>query len=179
VNDGIITFWEWFRKGAGGKPGWRRMVNIWLIVHLFAGLLMSFLIEVPIGLVAKDALLPMLAVFIGLTFSWAGNAHSLMLSAEIKELAKNNAGGIYDYIYAFQLSILIMLFTIGLWTMALLQPKYILSSQIFLEYFNQCSTIILYASASLTLRTCWQAVVGTNMLLLVKSFLSDLVKPQD
>ncbi len=168
-NNKLFTFWHWFFYGTGGSPGWTRLLNSYLIVHLIFGVALTYLIELPVSDVAENALLPMLAVFIGLTFSWAGNAHSLMQTPEVQEIASNKPGGIYEYVYTFQLSILIMLVTIGLWTLAMLEPRAFIQDEKVIMLFNLFATIFLYASGSLTLRTCWHAVVGTNMLLLWRS----------
>ena len=168
MSEKLLTFWMWFLRGSGSKPGYRRVINSWLIFHFIIGLIVNFVILLNVSDVAKSALLPMLAVFIGLTFSWAGNAHSLLQSSEIIEKANENPGGIYEYVYTFQLCILIMLITIALWTSAMLEPKALINDN-YLNEFNFFATVFLYAFASLSLRTCWHAVVGTNMLLLWKA----------
>jgi hypothetical protein len=171
MSDPIVSFWTWFFSGTGGKPGFQRVFNKWIFIHLSIGILLSKIIT-SIGSTSKDALIPMISVFIGLTFSWAGNVNSLLQSEKIIEMSKNKNGGIYEYVYTFQLCIFIMITAIGAWTAAAMQLPYPkLMNFIDYDTFDLMSKIFLLSALSLTLRTCWQTIVGANFLLLSQIFL--------
>jgi hypothetical protein len=164
----VPTFWRWFGVGSGGVPGFRRLLNVWLLLHLLIGSVAATLINTELHELAQDALLPLLAILVGLTFSWAGNAHALMQSEEIVEYAKKKAGGMPDYVFTFQLCILINVVTICLWAIPTLNIPYPLSSAEVQSVLDWASKAMLFALTSLAIRTGWHAVLGANMLLLMR-----------
>ena len=161
-------FWEWLLRGTGERAGVRRLFDGWAIVHLAVGAVLVLLIHRPIGEIAEKALFPMMAIFVGLTFSWAGNAHALLQSNEVIKLGKARPGGVFEYVYTFQLCILVMLFTITIWIIPVLKLPFLIGGVIGLATFNQIATGLLFALLSLALRTSWQAVLGANMLLIIR-----------
>lgn len=173
MNSNLPGFWSWFFRGADAAPGYRRIINRQFAIHIAVGLLASSCIQADLATVAQGALLPLMAIFVGLTFSWAGNAHALLQSAEIVTFAKSRRGGIAEYIFTFQLCILLIMVTVLLWIIPILKARYLFYSLISLQHFNLAASVLLYALLSLAFRTSWQAVLGANMLLLVRSRLLD------
>lgn len=167
VTNKIPTFWRWFWQGYGARPGYRRVLNSWLFLHVIVGILCATQINVSLAEVAVKALLPLMAIFVGLTFSWAGNAHALLQSEEIVAISRNRAGGISEYIFTFQLCILIILISVGFWVLPSLNLSYHFVDSSYIT-FNMLSSVFLYALLSLAFRTSWQAVLGANMLLLMR-----------
>lgn len=110
-----------------------------------------------------------MAIFVGLTFSWAGNAHALLQSPEILKFAENSGDGIEGYIFSFQLSILVLLVTMAFWVMPSLEIAYPLRSGFGLNAFNFLSEWLLYSLLAMALRSSWHAVLGANLLLLVRA----------
>lgn len=104
----------------------------------------------------------------GLTFPWAGNAHALMQSQEIVEYAKKKAGGMPDYVFTFQLCILVNVVTICLWAIPTLEIPYPFSSTKMQGALDWTSKAMLFGLTSLAIRTGWHAVLGANMLLLMR-----------
>lgn len=172
----LPEFWRWFITGTGGRAGYRRIVNRWLLVHIAIGLVLAFSISASIVDVASRALLPLMAILIGITFSWAGNAHALLQSNEIIKLATKRLGGIAEYIFTFQLCILVILVTMALWVAPFLELPYLLDSVLRRESFDVLSSAVLYGLLSLAIRTSWHAVLGANMLLLARV---QLMQPPD
>jgi hypothetical protein len=158
----------WFLKGTGERAGLRRLFDGWLIVHIAIGTALSYFVQRPIGDIAEKALIPMMAIFVGLTFSWAGNAHALLQSKEIIKLGENRPGGVFEYVYTFQLCILVMLLTIVAWVVPLLNLPFLLGNFVTLDIFNKGASAFLFSLISIALRTSWQAVLGANMLLLIR-----------
>jgi hypothetical protein len=168
VNNKLPGFWVWFFRGTGERAGLWRLFDSWLIAHVVIGTALAYLVQRPIGDVAEKALIPMMAIFVGLTFSWAGNAHALLQSKEVVNLGKSRSGGIFEYVYTFQLCILVMLLTIIAWVVPLLNLPFLLNGFIALDIFNRLASVVLFTLISLAFRTSWQAVLGANMLLLIR-----------
>lgn len=168
MKNKLPGFWTWFTRGTGERAGLRRLLGVWSILHITIGVALAFLVQRPIADVAEKALVPMMAIFVGLTFSWAGNAHALLQSSEVVRLGRNRAGGIFEYVYTFQLCILVMLLTIVVWTVPLLNLPFLFGRFVTLDHFNRAASAILFSMVSLALRTSWQAVLGANMLLLIR-----------
>lgn len=164
----LPTFWLWFYRGSGGVPGYARVVNRWLIFHCVAGLGAAALVEVNVEEIAKGGLLPLMAILVGLTFSWAGNAHGVMQSSEICERVSRNRGGIADYVFTFQLCVLINVVTICAWTIPMLKVPYLLPALMPQRFFDGFALAFLFSLVSLAIRTGWHAVLGANMLLLMR-----------
>jgi hypothetical protein len=168
VNNTLPGFWVWLFRGTGERAGLWRLFDSWSIAHISIGVALAYLAHRPIGDVAEKALIPMMAIFVGLTFSWAGNAHALLQSKEVVNLGKRRLGGIFEYVYTFQLCIMVMLLTIIAWVVPLLNIPFLLDGFIPLDIFNRFASALLFALISLALRTSWQAVLGANMLLLIR-----------
>lgn len=168
MKNRLPGFWTWFFRGTGERAGLRRLLDGWLIVHIAIGVTLALIVQRPIWDVAEKALIPMMAIFVGLTFSWAGNAHALLQSKEVRKLSENRVGGIFEYVYTFQLCILVMLLTIMAWVVPILSIPFFLSDFITLNHFNKGASAFLFSMISLAFRTSWQAVLGANMLLLIR-----------
>jgi hypothetical protein len=144
-----------------------------VFLHILVGALGASLIHRELADVAQATLLPLMAIFVGLTFSWAGNAHSLLQSNEVIALSRTRMGGIAEYIFAFQLSILVILLAVLGWIIPSLKLRFILDGTFQVADFNFLAAVLLYAMLSLSFRTSWQAVLGANMLLLIRARLLD------
>ena len=86
-NRRSISFWNWFFRGSGGKLGYSRLVNRWLLLHLAVGIALAWIIPASLSSAADSVLLPLVGVLVGLCFAWAGNAQALLQAQELKELA--------------------------------------------------------------------------------------------
>lgn len=167
MNDAPIpTFWCWFFYGVAKEPGYRRMANAWGLFHVVVGGVVAFAVEVDFQDLAKSALLPLMAILVGLTFSWAGNVNSIMQTEEVQKFLKEKGGAI-EYVYTFQLCILINIAVICAWCIPLLELPYLLPSAT-RSLVEGAMAAGLFAAVSLAIRTGWHAVVGSNMLLLRK-----------
>lgn len=165
-----LSFWRWFFRGTGGRTGFRRLVNAWLLFHLAIGAALAFIIPVDLGTAANAVLLPLAGVLVGLSFAWGGNAQALLQATEIEKLAEKHEGGIADYAFTFQAAILCVLLTLVVWGIAGLQifDKAWPTPARPHTYFG-VKTVLLSLS-SLTVRECWHVVLGAQALLLSRYF---------
>ena len=177
-NDELIRYWQWFFRGSGGKAGFRRLINIWLIFHVIVGICLALLVDIDLNTASNTVLLPLIGILIGLSFAWAGNAQALMQSSEIDELSDFHKGGFVDYVFIYQSSILAILITLIFWGIAGLSifdsrwptPK----CKIY--YFT--IKVTLYTLCSLTLRECWHVILGAQWMLLKKKKIKQEKKKQ-
>lgn len=178
-----IDFGRWFFHGYDGSPkGYQRIFsgrkNIkWLIIHLATGFLLSELVDSPMKEVARVVLLPLIAVIIGLTFAWAGNAQGFFQSKEIIEISKNKAGGYIDYIFVYQLSIFIVLLCSIMWSLLALDYKEInLFGQLFHPKYlpfqlRQLVKVFIYTITGITLREAWSVIQGVHYFLIARNIM--------
>jgi hypothetical protein len=162
-----VKFWTWFFRGLGGKPGIRRGFDRWVFLHIATGLFLAWAVPKKLEDSASTVLLPLAGTLIGLSFAWGGNAQALLQTKEIERVSAHKAGGLEDWAYAFQSSILSILSTLALWGLAGLGvPDTLidLSRQPRLYFVVES---LLFASASYTLRECWHVVLGAQSLLLI------------
>ena len=157
-------FWRWLLLGLRDRPGYRLLLDRWLVVHIATGILMALLIGVSIHEAARTILLPLAGVFIGLSFAWAGNAQALLKESEIEKVAECHPDGIQTYVYTFQLAILIILITLVAWGLAGLK---VFDAEILSNSVVQTSIeALLYFLASITLRECWHVVMASQLMIL-------------
>ncbi len=158
-------YWKWLFIGLNGKSGISKFLNIWLCFHIFIGLGLAFWITIPLHEAARNLVLPLAGVFIGLSFAWAGNAQAILQTDEIEELAQYHADGLKNYVYTFQTAILFILIALVGWGLAGLKAFDFCDNAILvwvIEFF-------LFFVSSIVLRECWQVVLGSQMLILVRN----------
>lgn len=159
-------FWRWLFCGLRDRPGYRQLVNLWLIMHIAIGVGVNSVVDVTIADAAQTFLLPLAGIFIGLSFAWVGNAQALLQESEIEKIARHHPDGIQTYVYTFQLAILVILITLVAWGLAGLE---VFESPMFQnEYVIYVVNSSLYFLASLTLRECWHVVIGSQLLILTR-----------
>jgi hypothetical protein len=182
-NNEELKFWFWLIHGSDGKSGRgksgiRKILNCWIFVHIFVGIIMAFIIPASLDKAASTVLLPLAGIFVGLSFSWSANAQALLQSKEINELAENKEGGFIDYVYTFQLAILFIIITLILWGFAGLQFFDIFWPSIRENILYFICKMVLYSFSSITIRECWHVVLGTQLLLISKREILDFKQKQ-
>lgn len=171
-----MSFWAWFFKGSGAGPGVLKIIDRWLLVHVFIGVIIAALSPTEMCSAAKGLLLPLASIFVGLSFAWGGNAQALLQTKEIEDLTQKHKGGFEEYIYTYQLSILLILTALVSWGMAGLDifDKVWPTKESTTAYFLLESS--LFFLASLAIRECWHVVLGAHAMLLAKHNISQMNK---
>lgn len=166
---GDISFWRWLVKGSGARPGYRRLINAWLILHLGIGFGLSSAVQVDLTSAANTVLLPLVGILIGLCFAWAGNAQALLQVSEIEEMTHHHPGGFVEYVFVYQTAIFTIFVTLVSWALAGVGifDKTWPTPACRLSYFTVKGT--LFALSSLTLRECWHVVLGAQWMLIIQS----------
>lgn len=117
---------------------------------------------------ATNLLLPLAGILIGLSFAWGRNAQALLKTDEIERFSAFHPGGFSEYLYTFQLAILIILVTLCLWGLGglgLFDNTWPTQPRRFAYFAVEAG---LYSLASLTIRCCWHVVLGAQYLLAVR-----------
>lgn len=168
-----FDYWNWLFRGFQGKPGYKRIINYWIIIHVLIGIIISLIVDVDLKDAANTVLLPLAGILIGLAFAWAGNASSLMQSVEFQEFSDKHEGGFVEYVYTYQTAILVILLTLVVWGFAGLNvfdnqwPR----KSAPVEFF--VIKTILFAISSLTIRECWHAVMGAQWMIITQKGIRD------
>ena len=171
-----LSFWRWFFAWKGQKSGFLIYADRWLLVHLAVGVLLAWLVPSSLEDASRTSLLPLAAIFIGLSFAWGGNALALLQTEEIEALAQKYGGGLPQYVYAYLSAILVILVSLLLWGLAglgffdQLWPTHSHPRQYFVV------ELILYGLISLTLRECWSVVQSAQLLILTRSMMKRRTK---
>lgn len=179
IQDRSLSFWWWLVKGSGGHSGlWRLFLNRWVILHLVIGVGLAFLVPVCLRQAASIVLIPLIGILIGLSFAWAGNAQALMQSSEIKELTKHHKGGFTEYVFIYQTAILVILVTLVVWALAGLSVFDDVWPTQGRRIWYFVVEAVIYALSSMTLRECWQVVLGTQVMLIVQTKIKEAKEKQ-
>lgn len=168
-----LSYWKWFFRGYGSRPGFRRVINKWLIIHILIGILIAFSVSKQLQEISNAVLLPLFGIIIGLSFAWAGNAQALMQSPEIEKLSEYRDGGFLEYVYTYQTAILVILVTLVLWSIAGLS----IIDDIFSNKTNGLPYFFvkgfLFTLCSLTIRESWHVVIGVQWMLITQKNIKD------
>ena len=184
--------------GSGYKPGYRRVVNLWLTLHVFIGALCALVIPTEIKEAATTVLLPAASIFVGLTFAWIANVQGILQTDEATMIGGLHQGGFVEWVYPFQLGVLVMLFVLAAWGLFalglfeqnwqsclthlrqpnLVEQRFQIGTDAMFALVSKgksdCSAYIatktlLYALISLGVRTSWSLIGGTLSMIIVRA----------
>lgn len=157
------TFWKWLFKGAGAsKAGLKNVFNKYLIVHGAVGMISTYLIAGDPFQFASKALFPAASILIGISIAWTTRAYTVLQARELREAIFTAERPAEDYIYGFQLSILVVMIMV-IYVAVMAGGGINLS--IFGEKWDKLlAGFWLYFILSLALRECWGVINFTNML---------------
>ena len=161
------SFWTWFVSGSRKGPrGVRNIANRFLFFHTAIAVAATLLIRNDPFSFAQKALFPASSILVGLSIAWTTRAATILQSKELREKLFSDERPPEDYVYGFQLAILVVILMIiyiavmaggGLRLALLGQPWDTLGSAFW-----------MYLLFSLTLRECWGVINATNMLMMLE-----------
>ena len=111
-----------------------------------------------------------------MSFAWVGTAQAILQGTDADPIIDQHEGGAENYVYTFQLAILVILVAMVAWGVA---ATGVLERTCFWScpsWLFPATVATLFALASLTIRECWQVVVGAQLLLLVQRVLRQHLK---
>lgn len=161
------SFWKWLIKGTEGSPaGLRNIINRYLLVHIAIALLASYLIKNDPFSFATKALFPAASILIGMSLAWTTRASTILQSKDLRDALFRNDRNAGDYIYGFQLAILVIIVMV---VFVAIMAGGGTRLSIFGNRIDEfLSGFWLYLLLSLALRECWGVVNFTNMLSLLE-----------
>jgi len=172
----ILNFWTWLFIGDTSvginRPGYRRVVNIWIFLHIAIGIVLSGIsIDSP-SETARLLIIPLSSSLVALTFAWSGNVSSILLSQELVDLLKKNDSSFYDINYTFQLASLVILVTICVWG--------ITAFKIF-DHLSNVPVLIVktfcFSLTSCAIREGWHVILGVSSLTVLRRNARNVVHP--
>ncbi|GLV25961.1 hypothetical protein [Sphingobium sp. Cam5-1] len=157
------TFWKWFAKGSGSAPpGYRNVFNGYILVHGIVAILATFFINSDPFMFAGKALFPAASILIGLSMAWTTRASTILQSKELREALFASDRPAEDYVYGFQLAILVVMLMVIL--VAVMAGGGLKISLFASDIDRALSGFWMYFTLSLALRECWGVINFTNML---------------
>jgi hypothetical protein len=160
-----VTYWRWFLQGSGGRPGYRSVISAWLVLHVAAGAILAWSVDLSLERSASTVLIPLVSVLVGLSFAWGGNAVGLLQTKGVRDLTSQHPGRLPEYAFIFQTAILVVLVALVVWGVAglgVFDARWPTSARG--KSYAVLETL-LYAIASLTVREAWHVAFGTQALL--------------
>lgn len=164
-----LAFWPWF-----ASTGVRSLVDRWLVGHMLVGVGLAFAVSGTLSSVAVTAFLPFASVLVGLAFAWGGNAMAVLQSPELHEIGNQPVGpGAYrDWVFSYQLAILILLATLAVWGFAALglyDRAILLIPREWHTSSRLAGRASIFALSSMAVRESWAVVLGTQAMLLAQN----------
>lgn len=111
---------------------------------------------------ASKALFPASSVLIGMSMAWTTRASTVLQTKDLREALFNDERPAEDYVYGFQLSILIVMIMVGY--VAVMAGGGLRITVLGRQWDHLFSGYWMYFTISLALRECWGVVNFTNML---------------
>lgn len=153
-----MKYWHWLFKGNNGRPGIKRFINRWLILHIGIGFILSIVVPLPIYDAADTIIIPLAMLFVGFIFVWL-HLQNILNSEKISAMLSTHPYSYEKYACVYQTAILMFIFTLCVWGVGDLHVyDDILGRSIFCFLVK----VFLYSMVSLTLRECWHLVLGVS-----------------
>ena len=158
----ITTFWKWFWSGAApSKAGWRLLINRWLLLHISVAAFLYHFVDVDPYQFAGKALFPAASILVGMAVAWTSRASTILQDKEFREKIVNEDRPLEDYVYGYQLSLLVIMSLVVFVTL-------VANGGLKFEFIpNKIATDItgvsLYFLLSMAIRECWSVVNFSNL----------------
>lgn len=163
----MVSFWQWLVRGAqNGPPGIYNLLNWFLVLHIGIGLIAATFIKSDPFEFASNALFPAASILIGMSLAWTTRAATILQTSDLRTALFTADRPAEDYVYAFQLSILIIIVMVAY--VSIMAGGGISATVFGADVDQKISGIFLYTLLSLSLRECWGVVNFTNMLSLLE-----------
>lgn len=162
----IEQYWTWFFAKSGRKTGYRLLANWWLTLDLVIALALTFGLQANGFQFAEKALFPAASILAGMAFAWTSRASAILNNKEFRSKIIGEDNPLADYVYGFQLSIMILFCcVIYIAIMAVGGFKIVIAS----VYWSQtASSFFMFVLISMTIRSCWGVINFTNLLTLLE-----------
>lgn len=167
----IETFWSWMVAKSGRKTGFRLLITPWLLLDATVAAFLVEFLQIDGFAFAERALFPAASILVSVAVAWTARASFIISDDDFREKVIASDNPIEDYVYGYQLSILV-LFSAIIYVA-------IMSSGGFNFYIHDrelskfVSSFFMFLLLSLTLRECWSVINFTNLLSLLNAKVSE------
>lgn len=165
----IREFWPWFFARDGRKTGLRLVSIRWLVLDCIVAAILTFSLNADGFVFAEKALFPAASILMGMAVAWTGQASAIVSNEEFQKKILKEDRRLEDYLYGYQMSILILFITIGY--MAIMAAGgfnfYIYDRQ----FSVLTSSFFMFLLVSLSTRECWSIINFTNLLSLLDGYI--------
>mgnify|MGYP000980531543 CR=1 FL=1 len=167
----IETFWRWaFKSHAGRKTGFSLIISRWLVLDILISIFLTLYLNEDGFIFASKSLYPAASILVGMSIAWTSRASIILNDVEFRKSVMELNNPIEDYVYGYQISILIIIITV-------VYISIMAAGGINIGVFGfiideKISTFFLFMLLSLSIRECWGVINFSNLLAL----LADRVK---
>lgn len=166
--EGELAFWPWL-----WRSGLRKLADPYLALHALVGLLLALGVSRHVSQIAQNVFLPFASVLVGLAFAWGGNAMALLQSKELHAIGSHpvNPGAYRDWVFSYQLAILVILVVLVVWGVAALGMSDDLTLLIpgpWRAPAKIAGRIAAFGLSSMAIRESWSVVLGVHSMLLAQ-----------
>jgi hypothetical protein len=167
TNKKQLSFWKWLWGNKETTPGYKHLLGLSQCLHLFIGIILGFMVARPIDIIGCTVLLPFTAVLGGVSFALSGSTQSILQTEELYKITEKHDGGLPEYVFTYQLVILITLVTVISWAIAglgIFEPLLAGHHPDIYRFFK----ILLFTLTSLSIRECWSSTLFSQSLLIMR-----------
>ncbi len=167
TNSEYVGFWTWFFQGTGSRPGAFRLLSLWIVLDIIIGILIAFyMVKIDDF---SSVLIPTISLVFGLVITCVFGSVSIYSSINLFNMSQHHAGGYFDFIYPYYMTILMSLCITVFWMMLYVMID--INEQSNLIYVRIGSSerllnIWLCLGVSLVsflIRTVWRTLLGVPM----------------
>lgn len=163
INERYLSFWVWFFKGGyNATPGWKRLLSIRSTYICFIiAFFVARITKNPIEDIAASLFLPLIGIFVGLSFAWVDNMLNSLNSPAAKKMALANteSGGYRNYLFVLQNSVFVLLLTLIFWGLTGIGVFKSLEEKKGIG-FHVWKTFLFFM-LSISIAECWGIIQGT------------------
>ncbi len=168
----IPTFWEWL-LGSHDKGGFNvtNIIDGWLFFHGAAALILVFLLQVGPYEFAANALFPAASILVGMAVASTSRAAAILQDKTFKTKMISEKNPIENYIYGYQLSLLIIISSVVF--VSIMASGGIDIVFIDRNISSNISGFLMYFLLSMSIRECWQVINFSSMLSLLNDIITE------
>lgn len=157
------NFWRWLCRPRKKHEGFRRIKWRHLVFYVFVaagGTAIMHWQEISIEKCATGGLLTLIAILVGVAFSWVGNAIALISDTDFTEVIRSGPGGIQTYVFSYLLSVLIIAVSLVLWGLGSLGLFAAIQGEAWVGYRLIQGLMLVFAVASV--HHAWRIVLSAQ-----------------
>ncbi|MDV7338597.1 hypothetical protein RYZ26_03245 [Terasakiella sp. A23] len=160
MNSQWYSFFSWFIYGSGGKRGVSRVVQGWIVLEVYLGIVISLFLNSSPSTVSEKVSIPLSIFLMTIVISLVGAVQNVLVSKEIFRLSEFKDGGVADYVFPFHLSILGISITFVYWLVSFL--KFFDGLKFSFRFFDfHAGTMFGILLLLISLRLSWGCLQGT------------------